>query len=86
MSQKKTILATNIGGINDLITDGETGMLIEVGDLNSAVSKSFELRNNKEVSNQLANNAYNKVVEQFSIEKQMAEIESLFIEMCNNEK
>ena len=81
MSQKKTILATNIGGINDLITDGETGMLID-----SAVSKSFELRNNKEVSNQLANNAYNKVVEQFSIEKQMAEIESLFIEMCNNEK
>ncbi|NQJ72113.1 glycosyltransferase family 4 protein [Streptococcus suis] len=86
MSQKKPILATNIGGINDLITEGETGMLIEVGDLDSAVSKSFELRNNHELSKYLANNAYSRVVEQFSIEKQMAEIESLFIEMCNNEK
>ncbi|HFI0832739.1 TPA: glycosyltransferase family 4 protein [Streptococcus suis] len=86
MSQKKPILATNIGGINDLISEGETGMLIELGDLDLAVSKSFELRNNPELSKQLANNAYSRVVEQFSIEKQMAEIESLFLEIFNNEK
>lgn len=78
MQCKKPILATNIGGINDLIEDGNTGFLIEENDLESAVRKSFILRENLCLSKLLSDNAYNKLVSNFSIEKQMNEIELMF--------
>lgn len=78
MVQKKPILATNIGGINDLIEHGDSGFLIDIGDLDGAVSYSMKIRYDNSLSKILGNNAHRRVVSGFSISKQMAEIENMF--------
>lgn len=81
MQYKKPILATNIGGINDLIENNKTGLLIEEGDLVDAVKKSFLLREDQVLSKQLGEHTFNKLVSSFSIEKQMNEIKLMFINL-----
>lgn len=83
MVQKKAILATDIGGINDLIEHNKTGLLVNVGDLKSAVSYSIMLKNNQALSSTLADNAYKRVISSFSIHKQMSEIEDMFKKIIN---
>jgi len=66
---KKPIIATNVGGIPDLVKDGNTGCLIKLGDSKDAISKiSFLLKNNSE-GVIFGENAYNFVKENFSWSK-----------------
>lgn len=78
MKFRKPILVTDIGGINDLIQDNMTGLLVEVGDLESAVKKSLILREDLSLSQRLGNSAYQKLLANFSVKKQMSEIELMF--------
>lgn len=81
MQCKKPILATNIGGINDLVENNNTGLLINEGDLESAVRKSFILRKDLRLNKLLSENAYHKLLSNFSIERQMSEITLMFIKL-----
>lgn len=83
MQHKKPVLATNIGGINDLIEDNVTGLLIDEGDLESAVKKSLIFRDNALLSEHLGNAAYQKLLSKFSIRRQMSEIENMFKKIIN---
>lgn len=62
----KTIISTNVGGVNKLIQDGENGFLIEVGDVKSLAEKIDFLANDKDKINTMGEKLYEKVSEKYS--------------------
>ena len=73
MAAGKPIVASNIDGIPYVITDKFDGLLATPGDVNDFVTKILSLINNKELSEQLTQNA-----------KTLLEQNSLLIESYSN--
>ena len=69
---KKPIIASNVGGIKDLVVHGETGLMFEPGDVDSLANHILKLVGNEDLRKTLGNNLYDKKKKLYSSEK-MAE-------------
>lgn len=61
------VIASNIAGNSDLVIDGETGCLFEVGDTGKLAEKTHELLNNPELATRLTTAAKSRVATEFAI-------------------
>jgi len=69
MAYGTPVLATPVGGILDIIKDGETGFLLESNDPKHIANKIVELLSKPELLEKVSKNAYKWVRENFSEEK-----------------
>ena len=90
MACGKPVIASRIGGIHSAIDDGVDGVLIPPGDVSKLVEKTIFLLGNKDFANKLANNAREKAVNKFSLEKMIDEtikvLESAITRKKNRDK
>ena len=63
------VLTTSVGAISDIIKDGETGFLLKSNDPKHIAGKIIELLNKLELLEQVSNNSYNYIRENFSYER-----------------
>jgi glycosyltransferase involved in cell wall biosynthesis len=63
------VLATPVGGIPDLVKEGETGFLLKSNDPEHIAERIIELLNKPEILEKVGINAYNYIREDFSYEK-----------------
>jgi glycosyltransferase involved in cell wall biosynthesis len=63
------IIATNAGGLVDLIIHGDTGLLVSPGAPDELVEAITLLRDNRELGRELANAARRKVTAEFTVEE-----------------
>ena len=77
MACEKVIIATNMGGPTEIIENGVDGFLIKPDgvELAKAISK---ILNNDELRESVSRNARKKVLEKFSIERQICLIEDIY--------
>jgi glycosyltransferase involved in cell wall biosynthesis len=66
---KKPVIATNVGGIPELMKDGETGFLVEKGNSEEWIKKISILIDSKEKRKEMGINGRKFVEENFSWEK-----------------
>ena len=66
---KKPVVATNVGGIPELMKDGETGFLVEKGNHEQIIEKISILIDSKEKRKEMGENGRKFVEENFSWEK-----------------
>ncbi len=79
-AQKIPVIASNVGGIPDIIEDRITGILVEPKD-ESAISKAIlELLEDRNLYSIIKNGAYNKIVKEFSLEKMIVDTEKVYKE------
>ncbi len=74
MACSKPIIAFNVSSNPEIISNNETGYLIEPFKLNSFVEKILLLNNNKELIKQMGNKGRNKVEEQFEYKKSLEQV------------
>lgn len=77
MACEKPIIATNVGGVPELIENEKSGILVEPKDPNSLAKAIIELIKNKEKSKIVSQQA-RKRVEKFSLDKMVKEIEKIY--------
>ena len=65
---KIPVIATNVGGIPELVTNNKTGILVKPNDPEDLLDKINYLLNDGELCKTLANNAYDFVLKNFSWE------------------
>lgn len=65
--QHKTVVSSNVGGINDLIVNGETGFLFEPGDSAKMAQHVITLIENTELRDNLGENLFSIASEKFSL-------------------
>lgn len=75
------IVAFNLGGVSDAITDGETGYLVNPGKFYVFKSKLNELKNSPETARKMGANALNKAMERFTLDKMLDSYEEIFKEL-----
>jgi glycosyltransferase involved in cell wall biosynthesis len=81
MAASKPIIASNVGGIPEVVVDGETGMLIPPGNSTElAAAISYLLKNNN-LRKKMGTKGRKRVEELFTMEKNVKSIEKLYIEL-----
>ena len=69
MSMENPTVATNVGGIPEMIYNDKTGFLVEEGDSEAWIEKISLLINDKEMREKLGKNARELVIEKFNWDK-----------------
>jgi len=77
----KPIVASNVGGLKELIIDGETGLLFETGNFKQMAERMLYLLNNVGRAVELGRKARKLVEEKYSIDKVVDDLEALYKEV-----
>lgn len=77
MSVGKPVVATNVGSINEALTDGETGYLVPPGDVDALADRLIELIEDPIRARQMGDLGRNVVVENWSIDAMVHRYERL---------
>jgi len=80
MALSKPVVASRVGGISDLIHDGQNGFLFEVGDSNELAEKLRILLNNKNLAREMGKKGKEFIQNRFSNEKYI----NNYLEMINS--
>ena len=81
MAAKKPVIATNVGGIPEVVIDGKTGILVPPKDPEAFSSAIINLYNNPELSNRMGLAGYWRTKNNFNIESTVRELENLYCEL-----
>ncbi len=85
MALKKPVIATEGGGTNEIVVDGETGFLVPPHDASVLAGKMLLLLNYPELRQTLGSNSQKRVREVFSIEKMCNQFYSLYDELVKSQ-
>ena len=77
MSFSLPIIATSAGDTQYLVAHQKNGFLCEIGDFNSITKALLELIKSKELRKNMGLKSYNKIIEEFSVQKMVSNYESL---------
>lgn len=78
------VLATNMGGVTDIVEDGHNGFLYDPENLTEAADKIIQICQNGVLRKKFVRNGYQTVLEKFNGERQMRTIESIYDNIfCN---
>jgi glycosyltransferase involved in cell wall biosynthesis len=80
MALGKPVIASNTGGVGEIIEDGVTGMLIEPNHPEQIADRIIRLFSNKEIYNSIAQRAKEMADKRFSLPKYVTAMEEAFKE------
>jgi glycosyltransferase involved in cell wall biosynthesis len=80
MASRKPVIASNVGGIPELVKEGKTGFLFEVGDTHLLVEKIKNLLGDKNLTAEMGERGRKSIEENYSDEKYIEN----FVKMINN--
>lgn len=81
MSYSLPVITTNVGGIPELIQNGENGILITPGDKKALEKSIIKLCEDCEYRRSLGQNAYNTINERFNIEKYLEKLNDIYLQI-----
>jgi glycosyltransferase involved in cell wall biosynthesis len=82
-AQRKPAVATNVGGVFEVLRDGETGFMIDNFNKSQFKEKLLSIMNDAKVREEMGNKAYNLVQENFNPVKNALRFESLYRELIS---
>lgn len=85
MAMEKAILGSNVGGIKELIDDGNTGLLFNAGDINALVEKCSYIIENENLRKNLGLRARQKVISTRNWENIVAKYSVLYESILKRE-
>ena len=78
MAAELPIIATNVGGVPEMITDQENGLLVQPKDSQQLAEKIRYLLNNPEIAKAFAKKAREKAEREFNLEKMIKQTKELY--------
>lgn len=82
--QKKPAVATNVGGVSEVLIDGETGFLVDDFDQKEFKAKLVEVLMNKDLRETMGRNAYKLVLDEFNPAVNAKKFENLYKTLITN--
>ncbi|GAA0315538.1 glycosyltransferase family 4 protein [Bacillus carboniphilus] len=80
LSYSKVVIASNVGGLPEIVKDGETGILVEYGDVESLTTKLKKILTDQELYQSLAKNGNAFFKEKFTLTKMIKDTISCYKE------
>ena len=73
MAEARPVVASRVGGVDEVAVDGETGILFEPGDVQSLAEALLKLIRDHQLAEDMGRAGRARVLEKFSIEKTVKE-------------
>lgn len=83
MAHKKPVVATNIGGMREIVIDGETGFLIPENDPGGMANAICKLLKDQDLQESMGLRGFENLSQKFSLEKMTGEYQQLYLSMTN---
>lgn len=83
MISKVPIVSTNVGAINELITNEKSGLLVEVDNIRDTVKAIDKILKNKEFATKMINQADKIVRKEFNVKRVVRQTEELYKVLLN---
>jgi glycosyltransferase involved in cell wall biosynthesis len=80
MAARLPIIASRVGGVPEMLIDGQNGCLVEAGDLNGLIAACDTLLGDPETRAAMGNKGWEIVRHKFNIEKQVDQLEQLYLD------
>jgi len=84
MAIGRPVIATDVGGISELLSDSGAGILIKPNDISELTSAIYHLLSNRDLAKNMGKNGENMIVRSFRSDKVISLIESLYEEVISN--
>lgn len=84
MSSGLPVLATQTGGISEVVKEAETGFLVKPHDMHIMAEKAFTLLKNGNLRQQIGRNAKNFLAGRFTLHETVSMHQQLYRELLNN--
>jgi len=78
MSYSKPVIASNVGGITDVVIDGYNGILVKDNDPEALAIAIKKLVQNKDLSKKLGENAKKSIDERFNWDKIVSKLINIY--------
>jgi L-malate glycosyltransferase len=78
MASEAPVVATNIGGIPEVVTDGETGFLCDLGDTDTMAERILRLVEDEELRKRMGTAARRRALTEFPQEKIVPQYEAIY--------
>lgn len=75
------VVSTRVGGVNDVIAHGQTGFIVEPGDVNAFTNAVVQLRDNSALRQRFALAAPEHVMQRYGRERLAAEMRELYMKL-----
>jgi len=86
LAAKKPIIASNVGGVPEIITNEVTGILVPPADAKMLATACLRVLQNKSLAKKLAENGYQTVKQKFDVDTQVKQLSNLYQQLHNNSK
>jgi glycosyltransferase involved in cell wall biosynthesis len=80
----RPLIASNIGGIPEIVVHNETGLLVQPGNVEELADAMLLLLKNPDFANQLGENARKNAGQKFSMHRCAAEYGKIYDELLGN--
>lgn len=80
------VVSTDVGGVRDVVVDGETGILVPSGDVEAFAAAIREFLGDREKMLSFGKNAQEIACKKYDVSRLIAEIEKLYIDLTNEVK
>lgn len=81
MSFGVPVIATNVGGMSEMIEDGESGFIAEVNDVRAMIKKGINVLSDPELHSKIKKKAMDKVTTQYRPELMISKYEEFYYEI-----
>jgi glycosyltransferase involved in cell wall biosynthesis len=72
------VVATRVGGVPDVVTDGADGYLVEVGDVEAMSRRLAELAGDRELRRAMGETGRERVVQRYRVERLIDDVDALY--------
>lgn len=86
MASRKPIVASEVGGIPNVIDNGYNGILVNSGDVQGFCDAILKIKKNEKLKKDLIDNGYDAVNKKFNIRRVVREHENLYLDIKNTSR
>lgn len=80
------VITTDVGGVRDVVDDGNTGYIVRVGDLDNYTEKLLNLIENEKKRSKMSQNGWPFVRDKFHYERLVKDMEQYYLELLANNR
>lgn len=84
MGAGKPVVASAVGGVSELVDDGVTGILVPPGDVSLLAKGILAIKTNQAMAHQMGIKGRQRAKNMFSIEKNVREIQKVYMKVLNH--
>ncbi len=81
LAAERPVVATRVGGVPDVVDNGESGFLVEVGDIEALAGRLEQLARDPELRARLGRTGRKRVVPRYRVERLVDDIDELYREL-----